>query len=104
MFIIVLITTSSSNHKADKVYLESFNSHEKSKMISNKSNQVDDDDSHNNIENHKGISKTKDEQSMTLDKRIDKSSPTPIGDKIPRKETKEQLIESSRYDSDKKMI
>ena len=46
-----------SNHKADKVYFESFNSHEKSKMISNKSNQVDDDDSHNNIENHKGISK-----------------------------------------------
>ena len=34
---------------------------------------------------------------MTLDKRIDKSSPTPIGDKIPRKETKEQLIESSSY-------
>ena len=39
---------------------------------------------------------------MTLDKRIDKSSPTPIGDKIPRKETKEQLIESSSYHSEKK--
>ena len=27
---------------------------------------------------------------MTLEKRTDKSSPTPIGDKIPKKETKEQ--------------
>ena len=47
------------------------------------------------------ISETKDEQSMTLEKRTDKSSPTPIGDKIPEKETKEQLIESSRHYSDK---
>ena len=39
---------------------------------------------------------------MTLEKRIDKSIPTPIGDKIPEKETKEQLIESSRHHSDKK--
>ena len=39
---------------------------------------------------------------MTLDKRIGKSSPTPIGDKIPEKETKKQLIESSRHHSDKK--
>ena len=39
---------------------------------------------------------------MTLEKRTDKSSPTPIGDKIPEKETKEQLIESSRHHSDKK--
>ena len=70
-------------------------------MISNKSNQAD-DDSQNNIDNHKRISETKDEQSMTLEKRTDKSSPTPIGDKIPEKETKEQLIESSRHHSDKK--
>ena len=41
---------------------------------------------------------------MTLDKRIDKSSSTPIGDKIPEKKTKEQLIESSRHHLDKKMI
>ena len=39
---------------------------------------------------------------MALEKRTDKSSPTPIGDKIPEKETKEQLIESSRRNSDKK--
>ena len=71
-------------------------------MISNKSNPADDDDSQNNIDNHKKASETKDEQSMTLDKRIDKSSPTPIGDKIPEKETKKQLIESSRHHSDKK--
>ena len=39
---------------------------------------------------------------MTLDKRIGKSSSTPIGGKIPEKETKKQLIESSRHHSDKK--
>ena len=39
---------------------------------------------------------------MTFKKRADKSSPTPIGDKIPEKETKEQLPESSRHHSDKK--
>ena len=71
-------------------------------MIFNKSNQAGDENSQNNISNQKRISETKDEQSMTLDKRIDKSSPTPIGDKIPRKETKEQLIESSSYHSEKK--
>ena len=93
------------NHKAGKVSFENLNSpHEKSKMISSKSNQADDDDSQNNIDNEKRISETKDEQSMTLDKRIDKSSPTPVGDKIPAKQTKEQLIESSRHHSDKKMI
>ena len=90
-----------SNHKADKGSFENLNSHEKSKVISNKSNQAD-DDSQNNIDSHKRISETKDEQSMTLEKRTDKSSPTPIGDKIPEKETKEQLIESSRHNSDKK--
>ena len=37
---------------------------------------------------------------MTLDKRIDKSSPTSVGDKIPEKERKEQLTESSRHHSD----
>ena len=85
-----------SNHKADKVSFENFNSpHEKSKMISNKSNQVDED-------NKKTIIETKDEQSMTLDKRNDKSSRTPVGDKIPEKETKEQIIESSYHHSDKK--
>ena len=72
-------------------------------MISNKSNQAD-GDSQNNIDNNKRISETKDEQSMTLEKRTDKSSLTPIGDKIPEKETKEQLIESSRHHSDKKII
>ena len=85
-----------SNHKADKVSFENFNSpHEKSKLISNKSNQVDED-------NKKTIIETKDEQSMTLDKRNDKSSRTPVGDKIPEKETKEQIIESSHHHSDKK--
>ena len=39
---------------------------------------------------------------MTLEKRTDKSSPTPIGDKIPEKETKERLIESSHHHSDKR--
>ena len=90
-----------SNHKADKGSFENLNSHEKFKIISNKSNQAD-DDSQNNIDNHKRTSERKDEQSMTLEKRIDKSIPTPIGDKIPEKETKEQLIESSRHNSDKK--
>ena len=42
-----------SNHKADKV------SHEKSKMISNKSNQVDEDGNHNNNDNQKTITKKK---------------------------------------------
>ena len=70
-----------SNHKADKGSFENLNSHEKSKTICNKSNQAD-DDSQNNINNHKRISETKDEQSMTLEKRTDKSSPTPLGDKI----------------------
>ena len=41
---------------------------------------------------------------MALEKRTDKSRPTPIGDKIPEKETKEQLIESSRHHSDKKKM
>ena len=40
---------------------------------------------------------------MTLEKKTDKSSPTPIGGKIPEKETKEQLIESSHHHSNKKM-
>ena len=92
-----------SNHKADKVSFENFNSpHEKSKMISNKSNQVDEDGNHDNNDNQKIIIETKDEQSMTLDKRNDKSSRTPAGDKIPEKETKEQIIESSHHHSDKK--
>ena len=92
-----------SNHEADKVSFENFKSpHEKSKMISNKSNQVDENDNHNNNDNQKTIIETKDEQSMTLDKRNDKSSSTPAGDKIPEKETKEQIIESSHHHSDKK--
>ena len=62
-------------------------------MISNKSNQVDEDD------NQKRIRETKDEQYMTLDKRNDTSSPTAVGDKVPEKETKEQIIESSRHHS-----
>ena len=90
-----------SNHKADKDCFENLNSHEKFKIISNKSSQAD-DDSQNNIDNHKRTSETKDEQSMTVEKRTDKSSPTPIGDKIPEKETKEPLIESSHHHSDKR--
>ena len=91
-----------SNHKADKVSFENLNSpHEISKMISNKSNQAD-DDSQNHIDNQKRISETKGEQSMILDKRIDKSSPTPVGYKITEKETKEQLIENCSYHSNKK--
>ena len=94
-----------SNHKADKVSFENFNSpQEKSKMISNKSNEVDEDDNHNNNDNQKTIVETKDEQSMTLDKRNDKSSRTPVSDKIPEKETKEQIIESSHHHLDKKMM
>ena len=92
-----------SNHKADKVSFENFNSpHEKSNMISNKSNQVDEDDNHNNNNNQKTIIETKDEQSMTLDKRNYESSRTPVRDKIPEKETKEQIIESSHHHTDKK--
>ena len=89
------------NHKVDKVSFENLNSpHEKSKMIFNKSNQVDGDDSQNNNDNQTKISETKDEQSMTLDKRIDKNNPATGNDKIPEKKTKEQIIES--YYSDKK--
>ena len=92
-----------SNHKADKVSFEILKSpHEKSKMISNKSNQVDNENYKNNNDNQKRISEAKDEQSITLDKRIDKSSPAPVGDKIPEKETKEQIIENSRQHLDKK--
>ena len=93
------------NRKADKVSCENLNSpHEKSKMISNKSNQADDNDNQNNDDNQNGISETKDEQPVTIDKRIDKSSPTPAGAKISEKETKEQIIESSRHHSDKKKV
>ena len=56
-------------------------------MISNKSNKVDDDDNQNNNDNQKTISETKNEQSMTLDKRIDKSNPTTVGDKVIEKKT-----------------
>ena len=71
-------------------------------MISNKSNQVDEGDNQNNNDNQKTICEKKDEQSMTSDKRNDKSSRTPVGDKIPEKETKEQVIKSSHHHSDKK--
>ena len=71
-------------------------------MVSNKSNHADDDSNQNNNDNQKRISETKDVQPMTLDKRIDKSSPTPGGAKISKKETKEQIIESSRHHLDKK--
>ena len=37
---------------------------------------------------------------MTLEKGIDKSSPTPAGDKISEKEIKEEIIESSGHHSD----
>ena len=81
------------NHKVDKVSFENANSpHEKSKIISNKSNQVDDGDNQNKNVNQKTISGTKDEQSTTLGKRIDKSNPTTVGDKVTKKETKEQLM------------
>ena len=56
------------------------------KIISNKSNQVDDDD------NQKKISETKDDQSMTLDKRIDKSNTATVGDKVTENKIKEQII------------
>ena len=73
-------------------------------MISKKSNQPDDDDNQNNIDNQKRISEAKDNQTLISDKRIDKSSPAPVGDKIPEKETKEQLMESSGQNSDQKMM
>ena len=56
------------------------------KIISNKSNQVDDDD------NQKKISETKDDQSMTLDKRIDKSKTATVGDKVTENKIKVQII------------
>ena len=71
-------------------------------MISSKSNQVGDDDNQNNNDNQKTISETKDEQSMTSDKRIDINNPTTVGDKITKKETKEQILEKSRNHLDKK--
>ena len=58
-------------------------------MISNKSNQVDDNGNQNNNDNQKKNSGAKDEQSMILDKRIDKSHPTTVGGKITEKKTKE---------------
>ena len=55
-----------SNHKVNKVSFENHSSpHEETKMISNKSNQVDDDNNQNNNDNRKTISETKDEQPMT---------------------------------------
>ena len=56
------------------------------KIISNKSNQVDDDD------NQKKISETKDDQSMTLDKTIDKNNTATVSDNVTEKKTKEQII------------
>ena len=41
---------------------------------------------------------------MTLDKRIDKSNPTVVSDKVTKKKTKEQVIENSRHHSDKKIM
>ena len=72
-------------------------------MISNKSNKVDDDDNQNSNDNQKTISETKNEQSMTLDKRIDKSNPTTVGDKLSKKK-QQQIFESSCHDLDKKMM
>ena len=71
------------------------------KMISNKSNQVDDDDNQNNNDNQKTTSGTKDDQSMTLDKRIDKGNTATVGDKVTEMKTKEQIIWKSRHHSDK---
>ena len=62
------------------------------KIISNKLNQVDDDDNQNNNHNQKKISETKDDQSMTLDKRIDKSKTATVGDKVTENKIKEQII------------
>ena len=84
------------SHKADKVSFEDPKSpHEKFKMISNKSNQVEDDDNQNDNDNQKTISKTEDEQSMTLDKRIDKINPTAVGllvKKLPKKKQKSRYL------------
>ena len=77
-----------SNHKVDEASLKNLNSpllSSKSKMISNKSSKVDDDDNQNNNDNQKTISEAKNEQSMTLDKGIDKSNPTTVGDKVTEK-------------------
>ena len=65
------------NHKNHKFSFENLDPpHQKTQMISNKSNQADDDNNQNNNDKQKTISERKDEQSMTLDKRIDESSPT----------------------------
>ena len=78
-----------SNFKVDKVSFENLNSpYQKTKMISNKSNQVDEDDNQNNNDNPV-------EQFMILAKRINKSNPTTVGDKVTEKETNKQIIESS---------
>ena len=74
------------NHKVDKISFENLNStHEKSKMISVESNQVDDGNNQYNNHSQKLISETNDEHSITFDKRIDKSNATTIGDRITKK-------------------
>ena len=96
-------TVANGNHKVGKVSFGNLNSpDEKNKMISNKSNQVDDDDNRNNNNYQKTSSETKDQQSLTLDKRIDKSNPTTVGDKVTEKKTNKQIIKSSRHHLDKK--
>ena len=74
------------NHKDDKTSFENLNStHKKSKMISVESNQVDDGNKQYNNYSQKIFSETKDEHSITLDKIIDKSNSTTIGDRITKK-------------------
>ena len=74
------------NHKVDRISFENLNStHKKSKMMSVESNQVDDGNNQYNNYSQKRISETEDEHSITLDKRIDKSNSTAIGDRITKK-------------------
>ena len=74
------------NHKDDKISFENLNStHKKPKMISVESNQVDDGNKQYNNYSQKIFSETKDEHSITLDKIIDKSNSTTIGDRITKK-------------------
>ena len=78
-----------SNHKVDEVSFENLNSpHEKTKSISNKSNQVDEDSNQNNNDNQKIISETNKKQYMTLDKRMMKVIQLILVIKLPKRKQK----------------
>ena len=78
-----------SNHEVDEVSFENLNSpHEKTKLISNKSNQVNEDNNQNNNDNQKIISETNKKQYMTLDKRMMKVIQLILVIKLPNRKQK----------------